>query len=83
MSVNSKGGGKGKGQDGGEGGSSSEGTEHATLMYKNMNPENATFVNLLVERAEVSGSCIKNHPGDPVCLEDGGVGGRDVSDRKS
>ena len=54
LAVKSKGGGKGKGQDGGEGGGSIEGTEHATVMYKNLNPENAAFVNLLVERAEVS-----------------------------
>jgi hypothetical protein len=51
-------GGKGKGHgdedDGGEGGGGSgAGTAHATTMYKNMNPENAIFVNLLVERAEV------------------------------
>ncbi|XP_070182546.1 annexin A6-like [Littorina saxatilis] len=42
-----------KGKSGEEGGNTDDGTEHAVEMYKNMNPENPKFVNLLVERAEV------------------------------
>ncbi|XP_076464205.1 uncharacterized protein LOC143296253 [Babylonia areolata] len=53
--MNSKGSGKGGGGGGGGdgGGSSGEATAHAIVMHKNLNPENATFVNLLVERAEI------------------------------